>query len=80
MEIKFTLKDFEGKKRDFVLENIESVKNIIYTIICGDEVVFVTRNNEEQERYDSYHDIRRYDPLDEVRVITLEQLERLNRD
>lgn len=80
MEIKFTLKDFEGNTKDFILKKPQAIKDIIYTVLTGDEVIYVTYKDDEQEIYDSYDGDRMYSGLDKVRVITLEELQKLNHE
>ena len=79
----FTLKDYQGNKRTFSLENPETVVTIIYTVLSADEVVMISRKGQEEklEIYDSRkEDDRTSDFLDEIRILTLEELEKLNRE
>ena len=78
----FILKDYQGNKRTFSLENPETVVTIIYTVLTTDEVVMVSRKDQEKlEIYDSREEGDRIsDFLDEIRILTLKELEELNRE
>ena len=78
----FILKDYQGNKRTFSLENPETVVTIIYTVLTADEVVMVSRKDQEKlEIYDSREEGDRIsDFLDEIRILTLKELEELNRE
>ena len=78
----FILKDYQGNKRTFSLENPETVVTIIYTVLTSDEVVMVSRKDQEKlEIYDSREEGDRIsDFLDEIRILTLKELEELNRE
>ncbi len=78
----FTLKDYQGNKRTFSLENPETVVTIIYTVISGDEVISIMRKDQKVlETYDSRkEDDRISNFFDDMRILTLEELENLNRE
>lgn len=78
----FTLKDYQGNKRTFSLENPETVVTVIYTVISGDEVISIVRKDQKVlETYDSRTEDDRFSNfLDKMRILTLEELENLNRE
>jgi len=78
----FTLKDYQGNKRTFSLENPETVVTVIYTVISGDEVISIVRKDQRVlETYDSRKEDDRFSNfLDVMRILTLEELENLNRE
>lgn len=78
----FILKDFMENKRVFPLENPETITTIIYTVLSGDEVVMISRKDRQKlEIYDSRKEYdRKHDFLDEIRILTLKELEELNRE
>ena len=73
----FTLKDYQGNKRTFSLENPETVVTVIYTVISGDEVISIVRKDQKVlETYDSRTEDDRFSNfLDKMRILTLEELE-----
>ncbi len=80
--IKFKLKDYLGRIKDFKFElptNSEMNLTIVYMNISGDEVVYLFHFNDLLKVFDS-SDCREMDYLDEVSLISLEELEALNNE
>lgn len=80
----FLLKNYNGELVEYFLseEDINNIKVMILTKLCGDEVLYIFYNNSEKEKYDSIglNKMRMYDGLDEINLITLEELSKLHKD
>ena len=82
--LKFKLSDYRGNLTDFMTEVPLSDINltIIYTVLSGDEVVFIYHCGELIGEYDSGQKepgcTRIQSCLDEIKLITKEELENLH--
>lgn len=72
------LKDYEGNKKKFELENFDKIKSIIIFIVCGDEVALVIDNNDNAIAYDS-NDDRQLDLLDYLYILPKDKIKTFNR-
>lgn len=72
------LKDYEGNKKKFDIENFDEIKSIIIFIVCGDEVALVIDNNDNAIAYDS-NDDRQLDLLDYLYILPKDKIKTFNR-
>lgn len=75
----FTLKAYNDIKVNFHLDNLMGITGIVYLMVTGDEVVHVFYDDGTDEVFDSAAS-RLVDYLDEIKLITLDELKNLNND
>lgn len=73
MSFTFKLSDWEGNLTEHTISNVEDIKDIIFLVVSGDEMIVVTYKDGYQERFDSTNN-RSLSLFDEVRTITLDEL------
>ena len=77
------LKNYEGKIKTFDIalsSRSDADITIVYTKQAGDEVVYIFQFRDLVYTLDSCEDIRTFDLLDEIKLLTLEELENLNQE
>ena len=79
MKIQVNLKDYQDEIKTFDVELSGEKLTIVYTIQSGDEVVYIFEDNQKIYTLDS-SDNRTTDFLDEIKLITIEELVMLNKE
>lgn len=76
--MKFKLKDYLDELKEFELSETKDNLTIVYTLQSGDEVVYIYCENNLIKKFDS-NETRLTNLLDELRIISLEELSLLNK-
>ena len=74
----FTLQNYDGALKKFVLEKVEDIKDLILIQLSGDECLIVTYTDGEQTMYDPC-DFRSISAFDSAKTISLQELEKLHK-
>lgn len=54
MQKEIILMDYAGRKKTFTIDNFENVVKINITVVTGDEIATILRENYDEERFSMY--------------------------